>query len=177
MEELDYEAGKALIVFEKYTLYEDIKEIADRMGAFVDVLDGSNKTLLDYMETGAYGEQYFYAAFDFGISMSAPMALEILQKIDCIKAADLNAYIPADTGSDETKKPDPEQDGSKTTVDLEEKQETGNSQTEQNLNQDQKKQTSTEARKEKKNIQKGVVYTVSGLNYKVLDVKRKEAGL
>ena len=38
IEELDYEAGKAIVVFEKNT---NIKEIADRMGASIDVLDGT----------------------------------------------------------------------------------------------------------------------------------------
>lgn len=196
MTELDYEAGNVVVVFEKYTLYQDIKVIADRMGASVDVLNGLNKTLSDYMETGTYGEQYFCAAFDFGIGMSAPMAIEILQKIDCIKAVDLNAYVSADTEPDEIvspslgqngdesgtatdtiEKPCLEPHGDETIVNLEEKQEMDSSQVKQDLSQTSNQQTSASVQKEKKNIRKGVVYTVSGLKYKVLNVKKKEVEL
>lgn len=190
MDELDYETGNAIVVFEKNTLYKDIKEIADRMGASIDVLDGTNKTLEDYMETGVCGEGKFYAKLDFGISMSGPMALDILEKIDCIKALDLNAYIPVDTAPDTAEKPGsgqngneagttsgtvneshPEQSTAKPTVNLPEK---NSSQTEQHLSQNQNRKTATA---QKKNVQKGIIYTVSGLRYKVLNVKRKEVSL
>lgn len=109
MDELDYEAGKVIIAFEKYTLYTDIKEIAERMGASVDVLDGTSKTLEDYMEAEMYENRHFFASFDFGISMSGPAALAILDKIDCVKALDLNAYIPVDTAPDAAEEPESEQ--------------------------------------------------------------------
>ncbi|MCI8785557.1 MAG: leucine-rich repeat protein [Eubacterium sp.] len=173
MEELDYETGKAIVVFEKNTMYKDIKEIADRMGASIDVLDGTNKTIEDYMETGVCGEGKFYAKLDFGISMSGPMALDILENIDCIKALDLNAYIPVDTVPDTAEKPGTGQNGNEagtTSSDLK----TDSSQAKQDLNQTPNRKTATA---QKKNIQKGLIYAVSGLRYKVLDVKRKEVSL
>ncbi len=210
MEELDYEAGKGLVAFEKYTPYADIKEIAERMGASVDVIDGhGGKTLADYIEAGVYEDLHFFAKFDFGISMSGPMSLDILKKIDCVAAVDLNAYIPYDTAPDTAEKPGsgqnenevgtasdavkepgveqnkneanttsgtvnksyPEQSTARPTIDLIEK---NSSQEEQDLSQTQNRKT---AGAQNKNIQKGRIYTVSRLQYKVLNVKKREVSL
>ncbi|MCI8785558.1 MAG: S8 family serine peptidase [Eubacterium sp.] len=97
---LDYETEQIIVVFKEGTPYEDIQGITECLGGEIDIIDGGNKELADYMaEENNSAEKRIYAKINIGIGQTVEMAKRDLEQIDCIEAVDYNAYIPVDSVS------------------------------------------------------------------------------
>lgn len=96
---LDYETEQVLVAFQENTPYEEIQAIADRMGGGIEIIDGTNKGLSDYMAGGSSCSEKLMAKIGIGIGQTVGMAKESLENVSCIAAADYNSYMSADDTS------------------------------------------------------------------------------
>lgn len=96
---LDYETEQILVAFKEGTSYEEIQGIVDCLSGEMEIIDGTNKELPDYMAEGKNCIEELIAKIGIGIGQTVGMAKEAMEEIDCIKAVDFNNYMSLDEAS------------------------------------------------------------------------------
>lgn len=93
-EDLDYETEHVIVTFEEGTPFTDMQGIAECLGGEMDILDGTNKELEDYMAEGALlPDEKLIVKYGIGIGQTVEMAQEVLGTVDGVYGVDANEYI------------------------------------------------------------------------------------
>lgn len=79
-----------------------MQAITDCLGGEIDILDGTNRELTDYMQDGNQNlEDTLVAKINIGVGQTVDMAKESLEEIACIEAVEPNKYKQVESVSTE----------------------------------------------------------------------------